>query len=152
MVFIHPEATTLGCSFNEIKNRIVNRGKHIAPFAAELSPAKIADSIHHALYSDDSVASEYFGIPYNEFCNIIHSNNLLWAPDGDEAFDDGSFIFQFDIKDYVRIIGCKYNDSFNCDPDTLTDIRIEANEFYTVLMNWYDKFEQDWKTYCKIKD
>ena len=40
---------------------------------------------------------------------------LVSAPDGDEAFDDGSYVLQFDVGDRVRLIAFKR-------PDQLVDL------------------------------
>jgi hypothetical protein len=46
-----------------------------------------------------------------QFTKTLHSNSLVWAPDGDEAFDDSSNVLQFDIADPVRLIAFKRPDS-----------------------------------------
>src|SRR5258708_2495235 len=82
-----PDATMLACSFDEVKRRIDDRGGHAVPFAAELDAGKIADALLAAVYSEVPDAS-YLGIPSHEFRDMIDSKRIVWAPDGDEAFDD----------------------------------------------------------------
>ena len=47
----------------------------------------------------------------------------MWAPDGDEPFDDASYVLQFDVKDRVRLIAFKSSEGYLHDPATLSDAR-----------------------------
>ncbi len=38
---------------------------------------------------------------------MVWDSKLMWAPDGDEAFDDGSYVLQIDSGSLVRLIGFK---------------------------------------------
>jgi hypothetical protein len=80
-----PDATMLACSFDAVEKRIANRGKHVAPFAAE-DAGKIADAFLRALYADKQEDKLFFGIPQPEFSGVLYSKYIVWAPDGDEAF------------------------------------------------------------------
>ena len=139
------EATALGCSFDSIKERIDMRGKHIAQFSTEKKPELIAEAVKNALYTDNTLETTFFGIPINEFSDIIYKNKIIWAPDGDEAFDDGSYILQFDVDRKVRIIGFKCLDNFRCDPKTVNELWIDAKDFYDTLQEWYNGFLNEWK-------
>src|ERR1035437_320300 len=86
-----PNATLLGCSFDEVAKRVRQRGLHVAPFAKAENPGMIADAFREAIYSENA-KNEYFGIPRDRFCDLVYSSDILWAPDGDEAFDDGSYV------------------------------------------------------------
>jgi hypothetical protein len=77
---------------------------------------------------------------------------LVWAPDGDEAFDDGSYVLQFDVENRVRLIGFKSDDTDRYDPATLKDIWLSSDDFYSVLSRWRDAFEAEWETAPKIRD
>src|SRR5438270_14045591 len=46
----------------------------------------------------------FFGMRDADFITLLHSANLNWTADGDEGFDDGSCVLQFDIGDEVRLI------------------------------------------------
>jgi hypothetical protein len=134
------DATMLACTFDEIYNRISLRGKHKAPFSSEKESRKIAESINFALYADNQEEKSFFNLTHSEFCSIVHGNKIIWAPDGDEAFDDDSFVFQFDINESVRLIACRFKDDFSCDTDSLADITIKADEYYDILQRWHDWF------------
>jgi hypothetical protein len=82
-----PDATLLANSFDEVERRVAMRGSHAVPFATEADAGKIADSFRNAIYADRQQES-YFDIPRSEFSQMIHSRNIMWALDGDEAFDD----------------------------------------------------------------
>ncbi len=94
------DATCLGNSFYGVQERLVNRGKHAVPFCNR-QPEEIANAVRIALYADSDLES-YFGIEQREFTNLVYDNHIVWAPDGDEAFDDGSMVLHFDIEPYVR--------------------------------------------------
>src|SRR5258708_1401362 len=87
-----PEATLLACSVEEVRNRIALRGKHTAPFATESRAEKVAHAFRYAIYASSGEDAQFFGMSQNEFSDIIYLNKLTWAPDGDKAFDDGSYI------------------------------------------------------------
>jgi Immunity protein 42 len=87
-----PDATMLANSFDEVQERIASRDKHTAPFASEPDGGTIADAFRNAIYSDKQ-EERFFGIPLAEFCEFFYMpSNVMWAPDGDEAFDDGSYV------------------------------------------------------------
>jgi Immunity protein 42 len=144
-----PDSTMLACSFDEVERRINRRGGHVATFA-ESDAGEIADAVRQALYGLDQVNKEFFGMRESELSELVYSKSLLWAPDGDEAFDDGSYVLQFDVGNRVRLIafrsvegGCLH------DAGTLKDIWIAAGEFYHVLQAWHDAFEAEWMIMVK---
>jgi len=143
----------LACSFGEVENRIVRRGRHTAPFAIMPDAGSIADAYRDAIYAPNLETEFFFGIPQPEFRNLIHSNHLVWAPDGDEAFDDRSHVLHFDVEDRVRLIAFKSNEEgYHHDPRTLTDMWLEAAEFYRILERWSDAFEAEWDGAPKVSE
>jgi len=145
-----PDATMLACSFDEVKDRIAQRATHIAPFANVGDAGKIADAYRDAIYAPNQENEQFFGIPCSEFSALIYSNHLKWAPDGDEAFDDSSYVLQFDIEDQVRLIAFKSTtDGYHHVPQTLRDVWLSADDFYGVLEKWAAAFEASWKTLPK---
>jgi Immunity protein 42 len=147
-----PDATMLACSFDQIQDRIAQRGKHTAPFAADSDAGEIADAFRSAIWSSDQENERFLGIPKRDFCTLIYSNHLMWAPDGDAAFDDSSYVLQFDIKDRVRLIAFRCSETNHHDPRTLSDVLLEADEFYEVLQCWKDTFDAEWKAADKFQD
>ena len=140
-----PDATMLACSFDSVQRRVTDRGKHTAPFALESDAGEIADSFRNAIFSENPRQS-FLGIPsieFNEFFNKSKTD-CMWAPDGDEAFDDGSYVLQFDVKDRVRLIAFKSDDKYSYDPSTLSDVWLAAENYYGVLKQWRDAFESEW--------
>jgi len=97
------DATMLACSLKEVDARISRRGTHAAPFATEFG-GRIADALHVAIYAPEEEDKKVFGMSQVELCDFTYSRHLIWAPDGDEAFDDGSSVLQFDVGDRVRLI------------------------------------------------
>jgi hypothetical protein len=143
------DATMLACSFNEAKRRIANRGNHIASFA-ESDAEQIARAFRSAVYADEQEKS-YFGIEMSDFRRHFdqEANSLLWAPDGDAAFDDGSYVLHFDLEKRVRLIAFKSIENYGYDPTTLSEAWMAADRFYDILMHWIDSFETEWKRFKK---
>jgi hypothetical protein len=138
-----PDATALANSFDEVERRISLRGSHTASFAAEPDAGEIANAYRNAAYADEQRES-YFGIPCPQFLDWIYTNHLVWAPDGDEAFDDGSYVLQFDIADRVRLIAFRSGRDYGYEPATLRDITMSADLFYEILKTWRDEFRREW--------
>ena len=83
---------------------------------------------------------------------MISSKRIIWAPDGDEAFDDGSYVLQFDVGDRVRLIAFKSCPGHFYDRATLSDVSLAADDFYCVLQKWHDAFEAEWASMPKVSD
>lgn len=145
-----PDATMLANSFDEVAARVIDRGRHGTYFAGDPNAGKIADATWRALYSDDRDEELFLGMARSEFSGLIHAHNLLWAPDGDEAFDDGSHILQLDLGNLVRLIAFRSNVYGSPDPATLRDLRLPADDFYCMLQEWHDRFEAEWATLPKV--
>ena len=118
----------------------------------EADAESIAVALREGLYADSEKDAVFFGASQAEFSRLIYSKGILWAPDGDEAFDDGSYIAQFDIGDRVRLIGFKSVESFVPDSDTLRDLWLSADDFYDILRQWLAAFEIEWNAAPKVSD
>ena len=147
---LQSNATALANSFDNVVRRIQNRGKHLAPFAEQADPNEVAQAFRDALYSGDSTSSHYFGLPESEFSDLFYTNNLIMAPDGDAAFDDSSYILQFDVGDKVRIIGFQCKETDAPSPESIMDVWMEADDFYAVLGQWETQFFNEWKKHIKL--
>ena len=99
-----PEATMLACSFDAVEKRINERGCHTAFFSTEPDASKIADAFCKSVYGSEPIDG-FDGFTPEAIEAVFDSGDIQWAPDGDEAFDDGSFVLQFDVEDRVRVIG-----------------------------------------------
>jgi len=135
-----PDATMLANSFDEVGTRIAERGRHNASFATDAHAGEIAIAVRRALYTDCGDDELFFGMSTPQFANTIYRNHLLWAPDGDEAFDDGSYVLQFDVKDQVRLIAFSSQDSL-CDLASVRDVWLTDDNFYGIIQNWHTSFE-----------
>jgi hypothetical protein len=146
-----PDSTALACSFDQVQQRIEMRNLHSTPYAKENDPLIIANSFRHAVYDSGQENIYFFGLSHKQFVDMLYENKIVWAPDGDEAFDDGSYILQFDLGDNnVRLIGFKCNDGIECDPQTISDLIIKADEFYNILQQWHDGFIAEWKQRLQV--
>jgi hypothetical protein len=139
-----PEATMLANSFDEVGRRLAERGMHTCGFGAEPEAAKIAVAVSCAVYSDAPGEEQVFGIAPSEFQRQLSAKDLLWAPDGDEAFDDGSHVLQLDVEDRVRLIAFKRIGGDCPDLGTLREVWMAGGEFYGVLQKWHDDFKAAW--------
>lgn len=147
-----PDATMLACSFDSVEARLARRGTHTATFAEGVDGNAVADAVRDALYAPDQEARTFFGMPRPDFESLIYSNNLLWAPDGDEAFDDQSYVFQADDGERVRLIGFRSTSGYHHDAGSLRDLTLASDVFYGVLQQWRDEFLADWKRLPKISE
>ncbi len=145
-----PDATMLASSLDSVEARLARRGAHTATFANGVGGTVIADAVRDALYAPDQEAQTFFGMSRPDFESLICSNHLLWAPDGDEAFDDQSYIFQADAGDRVRLIGFRSTSGYHHDAGSLRDLLLDADVFYGVLRQWRDGFLADWKNRSRI--
>ena len=142
-----PDATMLAVSFDEVGRRISKRGKHKAPFD-EVAATDIATAFTSAVYLDHRDDDTYLGMSAVRFTEIINANRLVWAPDGDEAFDDGSYVLQFDVGERVRLV------AFNR-PTSLVDLAsvqeawFAADCFYDILSQWRERFTAEWESLPK---
>jgi len=145
-----PDATMLACSFSEVERRLIRRGQHTAPFATE-EAGEIADAFRNAIYAEEQEES-YFGIPLPDFAKLFsgNSSDLMWVPDGDEAFDEGSYVLQFDMDDRARLIAFRCLEGYRHDPASLSDVWLSADAFYDVLQQWHDAFEAEWASLPKL--
>jgi hypothetical protein len=143
-----PESTMLACSYDEVEKRITRR--HATSFGAESDGGKIADAFRTALYSD-TPQENYFGLPVSAFSDMINAKHIMWAPDGDEAFDDGSYVLHFDVEDRVRLIAFQCGQGYPHDPGTIRDVWLPADDFYRTLQHWHDVFGAEWESMPKVK-
>ena len=136
-----PGQSMLACTVDEVGTRIAGRSTHQAPFA-EAAAIDIANAYTNAVYRDNNGNETYFGLSEAQFTKTLYSNSLVWAPDGDEAFDDGSVIMQFDDNKTVRLIAFTIKDKQKDIYNTVSDAWINADDFYGVLGEWKIKFEK----------
>lgn len=136
-----PDASMLANSFDSVMERIQRRGFHTAYFS--LAPAvKIAETFLDVIYGDPRM-SDCFGRSPESFLDAVESAAITWAPDGDAAFDDGSYVLQFDIEDKVRLIAFKSGDEGRV--ESLSEVVVESEKFYKLLSDWSEAFEREWK-------
>ncbi|MBS0262238.1 MAG: hypothetical protein JSS02_09835 [Planctomycetes bacterium] len=140
-------ATMLACSFDEVGRRLADRNSHTAAFAC-FDAGEVADAYLSAVFSDEPQAV-YFGVSFPEFEKAINSKRIVWAPDGDSAFDDGSYILQFDVEENVRLVAFRRGKSYKHDKATLAETWIRADAFYSILEQWYEAFEFSWRLSMK---
>jgi hypothetical protein len=142
-----PDATMLAVSFDEVGRRISGRGNHKAAFS-EADAADIANAYTSAVYLDHDENDSYFGFSETHFSQIINSSRLVWAPDGDEAFDDSSYVLQFDVCDRVRLVAFNRPHGL-VDPASLQEVWLASDTFYEILQQWRELFKAEWESLPK---
>jgi len=137
-----PDATMLGCSFDEILRRLKRRGHHCFPDISGFGAALIAESVHNAIYSEEP--DDYvLGMPAEEFTQTLYARKIIWAPDGDEAFDDGGHVLQIDEEDRVRLIAFINDYDAEIIRKSVSEVFLSPSVFYETLQTWKDMFEKE---------
>ena len=145
------EASMLARSLDAVERRILARGEHTVPFESDAEGGSVADAVRDALYADGNDDDLFFGITRVRFADLIYSRDIVWAPDGDQAFDDGSYVLQFDVDDRVRVIGFRsIVGGYAHDPSSLGDVWLSATDFYSILDEWRSRFDAEWKAAPKV--
>jgi hypothetical protein len=145
-----PDATLLACSFYEVSNRISRRRQHVVPFDDDEDALSIAEAYLRCTYYDDQDEGNPFRLTCPQLQSALSIARAVWAPDGDEAFDDGSHILHFDQSENVRLIAFKNSQDKSEVAASLSDVTLAANTFYSVLCEWRDRFEADWMARIKL--
>lgn len=135
------DATLLACSRDEVITRLKHRGQHVAPELSSVNANSIAQAYLNARFAGLEGELET-AIRTTENADI-----LVWAPDGDEAFDDGSNVLQFDVSDQVRIIGFR---NINYEAKDIREVWMNAEAFYTLLADWTAAFDKEWQERPKV--
>lgn len=139
------EATLLACSFDSVAKRLARRGSHVASFGTTAAADEIARAYLRATFEETQSHERFFGMSADELTDLIAEHDLAWAPDGDEAFDDGSHVLHFDQGSRVRVIGFRNRDDISI-AASLAEISVEADQFYSVLNSWKERFEAEWES------
>ena len=146
-----PDATLLACSFDAVQRRIARRGLHVAFFGSNPDAIKIVNAVRATRYDESRQEESFFGLTADEFRDTLESHEIVWAPDGDAAFDDGGHVLQFDESTRVRLIGFMNMKEQEGVRRTLTDAWINADDFYELLDDWQKRFEAEWTAAQKMK-
>jgi hypothetical protein len=139
-----PDASMLAVSYDAVERRLKHRGQHCAAFSLGFDALTIALCYRTAYYEIGPEQQDFCGETGDAFIETLSSNGIVWAPDGDEAFDDGSHVLQFDHGDKVRLIGFMNLDASEDVPGTLAEIWLNARTFYNVLKRWQRLFHAEW--------
>lgn len=145
-----PEASMLGCSFNEVERRLQRRGTHAPPIPFDVPATEVATAYLDAFYRDDA-RTDYFGLSQDQFVDALQSSGAIWAPDGDEAFDDGSHILQFDVDARVRIIAFLNTEEPDEFRRTVIEEWMDADLFYAIVSGWKTLFSLERKGLLQAK-
>lgn len=138
-----PDASMLGSSFEAVNDRLRRRGTHQFPFLSTIDAPLIAEAFLDAMYRQ-TARIDYFGLPATEFTEILSRNAIVWAPDGDEAFDDGSHVLQFDVGNKVRLIAFVNTESPEDVSGTVAEEWLDDEVFYSALSCWSEQFAAGW--------
>jgi hypothetical protein len=140
-------ATYLACTYDEIERRIENRGLYLMPSIHVANAAAIVDAVFETHYIDSN-RETVLDMPVDEFKRELRRKDIMWAPDGDAAFDDGGHVLQFDIADKVRLIGFINSYSQSERVASTAEVVIDADIFYATLREWKKNFDKRKKNSC----
>jgi hypothetical protein len=143
------DATALSAAFDGVVKRIARRGGHKAPAISGADAEAIVTAYIRAEYIDHDEEELFHGMRDGQFNNLIQLTGISWAPDGEEGFDDGSHVLQFDIGNSVRLIAFTRRSSPLLDPGSLRDVWLESKVFYDILQDWHDRFKAEWESLPK---
>ncbi len=136
-----PDATMIALSYDTVRSIIKNRGSHKEETVTDWTAGQVAD--FHLVYYGAELPPNHPGVKHVDIYNIGH---LDWTSTCDEAFDDGSHILHIDEEDSVRLIGFRSIglDGVH-DQETLQEVRVDTDEFYSILQEWAGQFHDEWK-------
>lgn len=140
-------ATILGNSYWEIKARLARKGRHTISFGEVASAAAISCSIANIIYNRHFKSEILNAEEIDELVRKLYENDLVWAPDGDSAFDDGSHIIQIDCENYVRLICFNNDETEDATLNSIVDLKISSLEYYGILADWRAQFSQNWTSH-----
>ncbi len=112
------------------------------PILADVPAAEIAAAYLDAVYRDNARA-DYFGLSQHQFVDALQSSGSIWAPDGDEAFDDGSHVLQFVVGSYVRIVAFVNTESPDDLSGTISEQWMDPDLFYGIASGWKTLFAME---------
>ncbi|GAB3353473.1 hypothetical protein GCM10027430_19930 [Lysobacter tyrosinilyticus] len=113
-------------------------------FSFAESSLDIALAFSGAVFTDEDGEKDFLGLSKDDFLGNLYSGSpLVWAPDGDAAFDDGSVVLQLDGATRVRLIGFR-RDAAGGVID-LTDFEMNSDDFYELLESWSTAFIRQWE-------
>lgn len=140
----HPQATMLACSVDAIQARIARRGAHLSSFSSR-SAAHVARLYLAGLYGVHYDTEEGLRTEAQSFAQESQLAQWVMAPDGDEAFDDGSHVLQFDLRNKVRLIAFRNEDGLDAMLDSISEVEMEEERFYSLLRDWDNAFRSECK-------
>jgi hypothetical protein len=111
---------------------------------------EIAVAVRRSIYADCDEGELFFGLTQDQFAKTIGSVGLLWAPDGEEGFDDDSYVLHLEDENQVRLVAFKSVQDYLIDPGSLCDVWLTLDSFYAILQSWHDTFMAEWKSLPKV--
>ncbi|NIJ64636.1 hypothetical protein FHR20_001567 [Sphingomonas leidyi] len=142
-----PRACVMGNSYNEIVSRISQEGEHRLSFSSKIDSKElsiyIANSIYNRGFEGGVIPAQWS----KEIDDSLYANALMWAPDGDSAFDDGSHIVQVDDEQRVRITAFVNAETQGEFENSISDVILGQETFYETLGAWAREFDGQWKVF-----
>ncbi|SUC82802.1 Uncharacterised protein [Pannonibacter phragmitetus] len=139
------DATLLACSFDAIQRRLERRGTHVSSFGFDLSAGELVHHVYSSIYEDPQNFESVKRFTLDQIRDDLIRRELIMAPDGDAAFDDGSHIVQFDCDNQVRLVAFRNPSLDSSEVHSIDELYIDSDEFYKILENWRDSFIYFWE-------
>lgn len=139
------DATLLACSYHTVLQRLKDRNSHTLSFGQEYPPDLFVSALLREYLGNPSYHPLLTDGELEEFKANLSPEGIFWAPDGDEAFDDGSYVLQIDCGDRVRVIGFTYAVSQSETLASISELWIASDDFYAILEKWSKCFLAEWQ-------
>ena len=136
-----PDATGMRFPLWYTQDRIRERGSHVLPGSEGLDAVFLIDIYLEVLWETPRLLPRAApSLSEQDLARRFDSCVML----GDEAFDDGSYVFQIDVGDRARIIACMNaaTEKDRC----VSEIWMPSDEFYNILDEWQRRFEHELRT------
>ena len=130
-----PDVSCLGCSVDQVELRLAMRGTHTNERLSDVPADQLASAYLSIFYGDED--DNVTRLTDRDFLDA----NVIWCPDGDAAFDDGSHILHLDKGDDVQIVAFRNGENARVS-DLATQI-VSADEFYSILKTWLVAFRRE---------
>lgn len=104
------------------------------------------------LYEDVVEEVSVCGMPAILLNEELYRHNILMAPDGDAAFDDGGHVLQFDLGEQVRLVAFKNPPDEKAGVHAIVDIRLDTDDFYEILAAWKEEFMRNWESALRVQE
>ena len=134
------DATLLAASYHAIADRLSRSGRHESRLS-NLPKDVLISAYLGQIYG--VTGGSRVAIEETDFEGEVRAKELIMAPDGDAAFDDGSHILQFDKGGMVRIVAFKNRGALDKIIADSIELSLNSDTFYDILDGTLSEFDRE---------